>query len=890
MADAAVEFLLTNLKDLLLYHGKLIANAKDQVAQLEEDLRLFNAFLKATIKKRRRDDSLKELVRQIRDVVYDAEEIIDTFITQSSSKKSSSSLSYFRKPVNLHNIAQQVDAVSKRIKKIYGDKLNFASLNVNDGDPDHEQLRVPIVRRENIVGFEDEAEKLIGYLREEKDQLDVISIIGMPGLGKTTLAGKIFHDPALQYEFPTRIWVYISQEFTRKNIFLAILKELIKVTDDVTNKTEDELAKEVAVHLENGKFLIVMDDVWATTDWEKLKIALPTRCNMGKVLITSRHFEVGRFANRQRDPHRLRFLTEEESWLLLRLEVFGKSDFPSELEPYGRLIVNKCDNLPLAIVVIGGILVKKVSATDDMAATKTAWREVSENVNAFIVGEDSTKRMEKIIALSYDKLPYHLRACFLYLGMFPEDFEIPSWQLTRMWIAEGFIQHKVGFSLEDTAENYLDDLINRNLLRVDKRKRDGKVKTCRIHDMLRDFCKNEAGNENENFLQEIRKTKEGLFDPQLDELQKFRRLCIHSNITNFVSSKLRGERVRSFVCFSKEEINLLSENMSTIPAAFKLLRVLEVKPLRFPRVSNDMYDLIHLRYVSISFKLDSLPQAFTKLWNIQTLIVDTTERTLEIKADIWKMKQLRHLKTNASATLPKLEKGGSTTDGAKIQTLGTISTESCTEAVFSRARNVKKLAVRGRLAVFFDPRNVSLDSLGKLENLEKLKLVNDAFPNPPSEGKVRNLPRTYQFPPKLRSLTLADTFLDWSHMSVLALLECLEVLKLKDKAFMGNTWEAVDGGFQKLEVLYIGRTDLVTWIASKHHYPKLQSLELRNCEELQQVPLKLAEILSFQRLDLYRTTKSAAASAKRIREEKDRMQDGQTTKFKLTIFPPEEVS
>ncbi|KAL8537965.1 hypothetical protein ACS0TY_000057 [Phlomoides rotata] len=98
--------------------------------------------------------------------------------------------------------------------------------------------------------------------------------------------------------------------------------------------------------------------------------------------------------------------------------------------------------------------------------------------------------------------------------MFPEDFEIPVWQLIRMWIAEGFIQQKNSvISLEETAESYLEDLISRNLVRVDKTKPDGKVKTCRIHDMLRDFCKLEGGNERENFLQEMKKSSEGFFEP-----------------------------------------------------------------------------------------------------------------------------------------------------------------------------------------------------------------------------------------------------------------------------------------------------------------------------------------------------------------------------------------
>ncbi|KAK4394849.1 Disease resistance protein RPP13 [Sesamum angolense] len=169
------------------------------------------------------------------------------------------------------------------------------------------------------------------------------------------------------------------------------------------------------------------------------------------------------------------------------MEVFGGPKCPSELEISGRLIADQCDRLPLAIVVVGGMLFQKFSASNGMVATLNAWRKISESVSMYL-SEDPRRGMEKIIALSYDELPYHLRACFLYLGMFPEDFEIPVRELIRMWVAEGFIQQKSSVSLEEIAENYLEDLVNRNLVMVDKRKLDGRVKTCRIHDMLRDFA------------------------------------------------------------------------------------------------------------------------------------------------------------------------------------------------------------------------------------------------------------------------------------------------------------------------------------------------------------------------------------------------------------------
>ncbi|XP_073064636.1 putative late blight resistance protein homolog R1A-10 [Primulina eburnea] len=884
MADAAVEFLLENLKQLLLYHAHLILDSKTQVENLENDLRLFKAFLKDSTKKRKKDETLRELVRQIRDVVYEAEDVIDAFVTQAAEIKSKS---YFKKifftPAKLLTVAKDVETIGAKVKNIYGkNKIDFASLNIDGGVADDkipDEKKDPSVRQENIVGLEDETDTIIKYLTEESKQLDVISIIGMPGLGKTTLAGKIFRDQRIQFEFPTRIWVYVSQEFRKRDVFLSILSNFTRITDDMYLKSDQDITKLLRMNLERGKYFIVMDDVWTAAAWEELQDAFPKANNMGKILITSRNEEVAFQANRDREPHKLRLLSSEESWLLLRLEVFGNPECPSELEALGKLIVEQCGRLPLAIVVIGGTLVKKASS-GDTGARKNAWKKVSESVNTYL-NDDQDKRMEKIIALSYDKLPYYLRSCFLYLGMFPEDFKIPVRKLTLMWIAEGFILQKPGISLEETAEDYLEDLIGRNLVMVEEVNPDGKIKTCRIHDMLREFCKNEAENTKENFFQEMKRSSGGNFEPSVSQVVNFRRLCIHSNVTSFISKKPFGPRVRSFLCFSKEDITLLPENISCIPAAFKLLRVLEGKSFKFTKFPSDITNLVHLRYLVLSSNFKILPDSIAKLWNIQTLIVDTTSRTLDIKADIWKMIQLRHVKVNASTTLLKTSK---TKEGEKLQTLGTISHQSCTEDFFDRARGLKRLGIRGRIDALLDAKGME-----KLVNLDKLKLVNDAFPLPPSEGRLPSLPQPYKFPPKLRSITLSATFLDWSHMPTLGMLDTLEVLKLKDNAFDGRYWEAAEGGFRHLEILHVERTNLVVWVAAGHHFPRLRCLVLRNCEKLEAIPVGLAD--SLQKLDLKRVSKSASESARRIEKVKESKQGTETSKrnqFKLYIAPGDE--
>ncbi|XP_042003086.1 late blight resistance protein R1-A-like isoform X1 [Salvia splendens] len=284
-------------------------------------------------------------------------------------------------------------------------------------------------------------------------------------------------------------------------------------------------------------------------------------------------------------------------------------------------------------------------------------------------------RRSNILA-SYNNLDSHLRPCFLYMGIFPERSKFSVSKLIRMWIAEGFIVGgNVSLSLEETAHDYLKSLIDRNLVIVDDRKPDGSAKTCSMNYLMYEFCKTEAGNERENFLEEVKKsTTDGVFHPSVDQVEKYRRVCIHDDFSRFISKfvSLRGHRslhvrLRSLISHSEETCPLKKKDVSVIGAAFKLLRVLDAKPMGFTKFPGDLYRLVLLRYVTLSLKAPVLTKDVSKLRSIQTLVVHTTSPSLKIEADILKMTELRHLKTNVSATLPKTDK--KCNDGEQLQTL-----------------------------------------------------------------------------------------------------------------------------------------------------------------------------------------------------------------------------
>lgn len=891
-----VEFLLENLKQLLLYNSDLIYGVKGQVDSLYRELSLMNAFLKDAKEKRNEYEYVRELVRQIRDVAYEAEDIIDTFVVNSAMQKERSTFSrivhVFDYPTKLRSVAKDIESIKTKVKEIYDNKMfgieALYTVESSNRASSSSQRRKPMVEEDNVVGFDEEAKELVSRLTNISELLEVVSIVGMGGLGKTTLAKKVFCDPAIEFHFFVRSWVYVSQEYNRKELLLAILTSVVDYPSEQMYKLNEEmLVEEIYKHLNGRRYLVVLDDVWTPDAWNDLKMAFPNQNCGSRILLTSRNTDVALIANPDSLPHHLKFLNDDESWELLSTKVFRRGSCPFELVELGATIARKCYGLPLAIVVVAGLLLKKDK-------TRDLWKKVAESVSSYVARDP--KQCMDVLALSYKHLPDHLKVCFIYFGAFPEDYPIPVWKLLNLWVAEGFIQQKGQDCLEDLAEDYLEDLVERNLILVAKRRSNGRIKTCRVHDMLRDLCLKEASEE--KFLQVIKGHQ--ILDSNSLIIPYHRRLCVHSHVMNFIHSRPSGPHVRSFLCFPCEEKELSREHTSFIHESFKLVRVIDMMSINISRFPIEITQLVHLRYIALFGNFKVVPPSISKLWSLQSLIVETTSRDLDIQVDIWKMSQFRHLRTSGSSRLhgPKAKTRMDNEDPfvqRNIQTISTISPDSCTENILARTPNLKKLGIRGKLSLLMEEKRSGItcapslfDNFAKLDNLEKLKLLNDTFPRPPPEGKLRGLPSLYKFPPHLNKLTLSDTLLDWKHMSTIGMLPHLQVLKLKVYAFKGAEWEALDGGFRLLKVLQIGKTDLVVWKASGHHFPRLEHVVVEQCSNLLGIPVGLADVSALKSLELYHTP-SAVDSARLIQQQKKMQQQMLVTShgFKLLIYPPE---
>ncbi|XP_027165712.1 putative late blight resistance protein homolog R1A-3 isoform X2 [Coffea eugenioides] len=685
--------------------------------------------------------------------------------------------------------------------------------------------KMPIAR-EIMVGLDDEAAKVIERLIWGSEQVEIVPIVGMAGLGKTTLAKKVYNNISVTCHFHIRLWCTVSQEFNMKSLLIQILcsnEKQSRMDEELKKLNEHALLEKLRQRLLKNRYLLVFDDVWDIEVWNELRTAFPNDKNGSRIIFTSRFSNVASDSKVQYggEPHYLHPLSEKESFELLQKKVFGEEEeCPQALHELGMEIAKKCRGLPLALVVVAGVL---ATIEHDICV----WEEFAESFTLTMVsGADQCK---KSLELSFEHLPYHLKECLLYFAAFREDEKIGAKKLMCLWIAEGFVEIIEGEKSEDVAEKYLMDLIGRNLVMVGKNRSIGGVKTCYIHDLIFEFCKGKA--KEKKFLQVLR---------GYDELSTFNeppnlpRLSICSSGKDFMKSKLFCPCLSTLLFFDAtpgyNKLKLL--NISFLFCIYKHLKVLNLEGinLMLKELPAEVESLLCLRYLALrASEMEFIPPSIAKLSHLETFSLNSDE-TVSLPDSIWNMKKLRHVHVENGVVIPFSSNDNVVENLSNLDTLSTLELylDKEGENLLRRIPNVRQLKIFN-----CGKQNRVCCNMSRLECLESLGLGDYGFLGSREHVEL-------SFPMNLKKLSLGNLGLPCSKMSLIERLPNLEVLKLRDRAMEGQRWELMEGGFPQLKVLTLEYESIEKWIEadpdSYDYFPCLQRLKLFGIFNLKMMP------------------------------------------------------
>ncbi|XVF78638.1 hypothetical protein PTKIN_Ptkin14bG0151100 [Pterospermum kingtungense] len=952
MASSALSSAISTIGDLLTEEAKFLWGVEEQVERLQTELRWMKSFLslKDADARQGEDERISMWVSEIRELAYDAEDVVEAFALQIGSKRKEGFSNVIKRwscilkeGWSLHKTRSKIESIIARIADLtrrlqtYGirelrDVQSSSSSNVR------RELRwtYPHIVEDNIVGLSSETKKLVSILVEDDhNHCKVVSICGMGGLGKTTLAKMVYNHSRVRDYFTHFAWVYVSQQYHKRKVWEDALSGLNVISsadlrkmreeeladklfsflrDNQSSMNDERLAKKLFDFLKNNKCLVILDDLWSIEDWDVILAGFPINepQSKSKILITSRNKEVA-LPEPRGQLHELEFLNPNDSWELFQKIAFQNTNSQDDgvdgrKEDLGRKMVKHCAGLPLAIIVLGGILATKDSFNE--------WLTVYENVKSYLkISGKGLQRIDEVLSLSYDDLPPYLRPCFLYLCHFPEDYAINAEKLIQLWVAEGIVSTKQdgngGEIIEDVAERYLVELAERCMIQV--RETDlatSKIKTFQMHDLMRDLCLSKAKDENFVFIVDQSNANSSTI------IRKVRRVSAH---VFFWIQRLKSPNIRSLLFFGElltDEafLKLVPKTMvnyfdvhddefcnphylivglllscvwfsstggiwTYIFNNFKLLRVLDFEgasELSGCKVPSDIGKLIHLRFLSLrdqGFIISKLPSSLGNLRCLQTLdlrIKAELSESIHLPNVIWRMEQLRHLylpercKTKKKLNLDTL---------TNLQTLVNFNTKYCNFKDLSKMSNLRVLEIRWHFNIggFEGPDKSALigskylhtlSIFMKNERIDPTHLAHllsscDCICKLSLEVDMRKLPEYHCFSQDIAHIHLSYCNLEEDPMPTLKKLPNLRILQFGDSAFTGKKMICSVGGFPRLDSLSLeSLSNLEELQVDVGAIPVLRCLEIVNCRKMEMVPDGLSFSTTLQELAIKRMPKA----------------------------------
>ncbi|XP_054775805.1 disease resistance protein RPM1-like isoform X2 [Prosopis cineraria] len=812
MAESAVSFLLSKLTSILEEQVQLLSGVHKEVQFIKDELERLSAILRVADSLEDEDPELKVWVKQVRDVAHDMEDAIDEFTIRLVSHREqgqNSCLSRFSSAIKAlrarHWIASEIQEIKGRLENISKGRCNmtetgssFRNQYTSRLDSQDDAL---LLDEADLVGIEKPKKHLIDLLFEEEPGRVVIPIYGMGGLGKTTLAKQVYDDPKVKKLFRMHAWVTISQSFKIHELLRELVQQLHKVIGksapaEVGTMKSGSLKEVIKSLLLQRRYLIILDDIWRVNAWDAIQHALPNNNYGSRIILTTRNKDVAAYScTKFHDKvYNLDFLPQHESWSLFCNKTFRGNPCPPHLEESCKCILKRCGGLPLAIEAISGVLASKDRTNLE------EWLIVCKSFASEIEGNDKLEDTKKVLCLIFNDLPYYPKSCLLYLIIFPEFYAIERIKLIRLWIAEGFVNGEEGMTPEEVAESYLKELLNRSLIQVVEKHSDGRIKTCRIHEFLREIINLKSRDQN---FATIAKDQDIIWPEKDAPLESF-----PAEIVNL---------------FHLKYLSLKSTKVKNIPTSIKKLQNLETLDLKHSYVTElppEILELHQLRHLLVyRYKIESydnfnsrrgfkLPGLIGCMQSLQKLcFIEADQGSQDLMVELGKLTQLRRL------GMRKLKKE----DGAAL----------CSS--IQKMTNLRSLSITARK----DYEIIDIQNIAKPPTyLRRLYL----------RGRLEKLPKW------ITSLqNLVRLYLKWSSLKedpLIYLQDLPNLIQLEFlQVYVGEKLHFKPNGFPSLKLLGLDDlTNLKSMLVEEGAMANLKRLIIQRCGSLKQVPLGLEHL------------------------------------------------
>ncbi|XP_017629251.2 putative disease resistance protein RGA1 [Gossypium arboreum] len=643
--DIAVE-LITKLSSFAVSQIGLWWNVKDDLDDLKTTVSTIKAVLLDAEEKSVTNNLVKVWLEKLKDVLYDADDLLDDFSTEAlrkdlmGGKKLMKEVRLFFSSSNQFayglKIGQKIKAIKARLASIeskantYGFMVRGSPVETSFETTKRQQTH-SFVPKDKIIGRDDDKTALRKLVLEfeSEENVYIIPIVGFGGLGKTALAQFVYNDKMVRDHFELKMWVCVSDVFDVKIIVENIIKSATGKAPK-KNLEMDQLQEQLREKIGGKKYLLVLDDIW-NEDWEEwvsLEELLIDGAKGSRIIVTTRSFKVAKITSKCQ-PHVLKGLSGDDAWSLFREIAFEQRSMDSTdlaFVQIGKRILERCGGVPLVI--------RKIASTLYYKKTEKEWRSFKDNELVRIIFQNESKILPTL-KLSYDHLPSHLKHCFTFCRLYPKDYEIHVQTLVQIWIVQGFVkQLNPSQSLEDIGFGYFKDLVEKSFFQeVVGERYVGEGLKCKMHDLMHDLAVSIAGAESSivdsnNITSEVGEK------------------CRHISINASLIPQFRGKKLRTLLRSSNKGVqNFHHETWDFIISNCRRLRVLELYNLNLEMIPCLIHKLKHLRYLDLSRnrRIKTLPESICEIQNLQVLKLDFCSGLKELPKNIEKWGNLTHL-------------------------------------------------------------------------------------------------------------------------------------------------------------------------------------------------------------------------------------------------------